>query len=219
MFGTKKNKTISTEWSLSQSTANAIFHMTKFPYTGLFATRHHHRLPIYVSPIADGKALAIDALSIVWKRIHAYAFPFHIIQALPQKIHKSQCKVVHIAPLWPNRSWFPELLNLYISPTITLPVLPNFWSNYKEHFCIKIPTTSRIGIIKQPIRKKVADHVSEARRASTRKVYDTKWKVFTSWANQRKIDPIKASPNVITDFLMHLFGDKHCHCTSKVTYL
>ena len=39
-----------------------------------------------------------------------YAFPpFHLIQAVLKKIHQSQCKVVLIAPLWPNRSWFPEL--------------------------------------------------------------------------------------------------------------
>ena len=43
-----------------------------------------------------------------------------------------------------------------------------------------------------------------------RKVYVTKWKVFTSWANQRKIDPIKATPNVIADFLIYLFRDKNC---------
>ena len=32
--------------------------------------------------------------------------------------------------------------------------------------------------------------------------------MFTSWANQRKIDPVKASPNVIADFLIYLFRDK-----------
>ena len=74
-------QTISTEWSLNQSVANAIFHMTKFPNIDLFATRLNHRLPIYESPIPDKKALTIDALSVDWNHIHAYAFPlFHLIQ-------------------------------------------------------------------------------------------------------------------------------------------
>ena len=48
--------------------------------------------------------------------------------------------------------------------------------------------------------------VSEARRKSMRKVYDAKWKVLTSWANQRKIDAFKAPPNVIADYLIYLFN-------------
>ena len=81
----------------------------------------------------------------------------------------------------------------------------------------KSPTsiTSHMGIIKQSIRsrkfsKEVADHISEARRASKRKVNDAKWKVFTSLANQRKIDPVKTSPNLTAHFLICLFRDKNC---------
>ena len=29
--------------------------------------------------------------------------------------------------------------------------------------------------------------------------YAAKWKMFTNWANHRKFDPIKASPNVVAD--------------------
>lgn len=72
---------------------------------------------------------------------------------------------------------------------------------------------SRMGIIKQSIRNKqfsgeVAEHVSRARRESTRKVYDAKWETFTNWANQREIDPIKAPPHVIADFFLYLFNVK-----------
>ena len=107
------NKPISTEWCLNQEVANAVLHMTQFPNIDLFATRLNHRLPLYVSPIPDQKALSKDALSMNWNRIHAYAFPpFHLIPALINKIRVSQCKIVLIAPFWPSRSWFPELLGL-----------------------------------------------------------------------------------------------------------
>ena len=77
-----------------------------FPSIDLFATRLNHRLPIYVSPIPDQKALSIDALSMDWNRIHAYAFPpFHLIPAVINKIQFSQCKIVLIATLWPDRPW------------------------------------------------------------------------------------------------------------------
>ena len=60
-------------------------------------------------------------------------------------------------------------------------------------------TTSRLGIVKQSLRDKqfsseVAEHVSKARRDSTVKVYDAKWQIFRDWANERKIDPIQATP-------------------------
>ena len=83
--------------------------------------------------------------------------------------------------------------------------------------------TSRMGTIQQSIRdkkfsKEVADHVSRARRESTRKVYDAKWRVFVDWTNQKQINPIKASPTVIADFLIFLFRDKKCQVSTIKGY-
>ena len=82
---------------------------------------------------------------------------------------------------------------------------------------------SRLGIIKQSIRNKkfsreVADHVSKARRASTRQVYDSRWKIFTNWASKRKINPSKATPDIIADFLIYLFKDKNCQVSTIKGY-
>ena len=126
------DKPISTEWSLNQEIANKIFQIMDFPSIDLFATRLNHRLPIYVSPIPDQKVLSIDALSMDWNRIHAYAFPpFHLIPAVINKIWLSQCKIVLIAPLWPDRPWFSELLGLLVSPPVSLPVIPNLLAQLK----------------------------------------------------------------------------------------
>ena len=98
------DKPISTEWSLNQEIANKIFQIMDFPSIDLFATRLNHRLPFYVSPIPDQKALSIDALTMDWNHIHAYVFPpFHLIPAVINKVRLSQCKIVLIAPLWPDR--------------------------------------------------------------------------------------------------------------------
>ena len=69
---------------------------------------------------------------------------------------------------------------------------------------------TRLDIIKQSVRdrkfsQKIADHVSKARRVSTRKVYDSKWEVFISWCRRRKISPVSASPANIADFLLYIF--------------
>ena len=80
-------------------------------------------------------------------------------------------------------------------------------------------TTSRLGIVKQPLRDKqfsseVAEHVSKARRDSTVKVYDAKWQIFRDWANERKIDPIQATPQIVADFLTFLFSVKKCQVST-----
>ena len=80
-------------------------------------------------------------------------------------------------------------------------------------------TTSRLGIVKQSLRDKqfsseVAEHVSKARRDSTVKVYDAKWQIFRDWADQRKIEPIQATPQIVADFLTFLFSVKKCQVST-----
>ena len=84
-------------------------------------------------------------------------------------------------------------------------------------------TASRLGIVKQSLRDKqfsseVAEHVSKARRVSTAKVYDAKWQIFRDWANQRKIDPIQATPQIVADFLTFLFSVKKCQVSTIKGY-
>ena len=91
------SKPISTEWCLDQAVCNLVLSVTGYPNIDLFATRLNNRLPVYVSPIPDDRALAIDALSMNWDRIHAYAFhPFALILAIISKIRQHQCKIVRI---------------------------------------------------------------------------------------------------------------------------
>ena len=84
-------------------------------------------------------------------------------------------------------------------------------------------TASRLGIVKQSLRDRqfssdVAEHVSKARRESTVKVYDAKWQIFRDWADQRKIDPIQATPQIVADFLTFLFPVKKCQVSTIKEY-
>ena len=212
------DKPISTEWSLNQEIANKIFQIMDFPSIDLFATRLNHRLPLYVSPIPDQKALSIDAISMDWNRIHAYAFPpFHLIQTVINKIRISQCKIVLIAPLWPDRPWFPELLGLLVSPPVSLPVMPNLLAQLKGRILHQNPGYLQLQAWE------LSSNLSEinnfqAKLQSTSpklvKVYDAKWQIFRDWANERKIDPIQATPQIVADFLTFLFSVKKCQVST-----
>ena len=196
--------------------------MLNFPNVDLFATRFNHKLPLYVSPVQDNKAVAIDDLSMDWNHLHAYAFPpFILIPAVLEKIWQHQCRIVLIAPFWPQQQWFSELLLLLVSATNS-----NTLDSIQRKICSSKPPISRpsrLGVIKQSIRDKkfsqnVADFVSRSRRTSTQKVYDAKWTIFSNWCHTKKVNPISAPITVIAVFLIFLFSEKKCQISTIKGY-
>ncbi|KAL8584420.1 hypothetical protein ACOMHN_032040 [Nucella lapillus] len=91
------------------------------PQVDLFATRFNHRLPLYVSPVLDPTAWAIDALSIPWSNLLGYAFPpFPILGKVLRKAREDLATLILVAPRWPAQAWFPELLHLSHVPPVKL---------------------------------------------------------------------------------------------------
>ena len=66
-------QTIQTEWSLQ--VFRALCSRWHQPQIDLFATRFNIKLPLFVSPVPDPMATAVDALSLSWENLDAYAFP------------------------------------------------------------------------------------------------------------------------------------------------
>ena len=109
--------------------------MLYYPNVDLFATRFSHKLPLYVPPVLDNHALATDILSMNWNCLHAYAFPLTIlIQSVLARIQQSQCRIILIAPLWPQRPWFSELLQLLVSAPIHSQLFPKLLTQAKGKF-------------------------------------------------------------------------------------
>ena len=91
------DKIMKTEWVLDQSIAIWIY-----PTLDLFVTRFNHKLPLYVPLVLNNRSFAIDAFSMNWNNLHAYAFPpTMLISPVLNRIRPSQCRIVLIAPLWP----------------------------------------------------------------------------------------------------------------------
>ena len=148
----------------------------------------------------DSHALAVDALSMNWNLLHAYAFPPTIlIPSILAKIRQSQCRIALIAPFWPQ---------LVLRGTTTSSVSSNSSSAIsqtsdtvkREIYTPKSPITrpSRLGVIKQSIRDKkkknfsqnIADFVPKSRRTSAQKIYDAKWIVYSNWCHRKKVNPV-----------------------------
>lgn len=132
----RSSRPLVAEWTLSLSTLHQVFDRFGLPSLDLFATRWNNRLPLYVSPVLDPAAFAVDAMSMEWGSTFAYAFPpFTLLPPVLRKIRLSDaCCIILIAPLWPKRSWFNDLLDLLIDRPIPLPVFPELLSQPPGRF-------------------------------------------------------------------------------------
>ena len=81
-------------------------------------------------PGSDG-----DAFLQRWDGLQAYAFPpWSVIPRVLAKLCVSQgTELTLIAPYWPQRAWFPDLLHLSLAPPVALPLRRNLlrlpWSH------------------------------------------------------------------------------------------
>ena len=117
----RPNQVIGSEWTLHQEVVDQLVH--RWPAViDLFATALTARLPVYFSPASDPRAAGTDALLQPWDDLQAYAFPpIAIIRRVLLKLRSSKnCELTLIAPFWPQRDWFPDLLELLSDVPITL---------------------------------------------------------------------------------------------------
>ena len=93
----------------------------------LFATSANHCCSIYFSPFRDLLSAGTDALLQSWDGFLAYAFPPWSI--LPQVLAKlwvsHQTLLTLVAPYWPQRPWFVDLLQMSVAPPVALPTRPD----------------------------------------------------------------------------------------------
>jgi len=119
----RQGQTIQTEWELHQEAAQALFSKWGQPLVDLFATRLNTKLPIFISPVPDPLALDVDALSVSWEGMTAYAFPPHKI--IPQVLHKvsqtQSLRLILVTPLWEKQPWVKELRRVCQEGPIRIP--------------------------------------------------------------------------------------------------
>ena len=115
---------VNTEWELRQVVFDSVVLRWDRPHVDLFATSLNHKLETFVSPVPDPLSFAVDAMSLSWDGMFAYAFPpFRFLLQVLLKIKQSDCKIILIAPAWPRQAWFPELLLLSCARPLKLPLV------------------------------------------------------------------------------------------------
>ena len=123
----RHKQVIQTEWSLLQEIFNPLCRRWHAPAVDLFATRFNHKLPRFVSPVPDRLAWQVDALSLRWEDLDAYAFPpTALLGQVVSKLLDHGCRrLILIAPGWPNMPWFWDLVNMSVQIPLSLPKVKN----------------------------------------------------------------------------------------------
>ena len=112
---------LQTEWTIAHLALEPVWREWHKPLMDLFATRFNKRLPLYVSPVPDPQAWAVDALSLSWRDLSVYAFPpIPIIGKVLRKARLDRPSMILVAPNWPYQPWYPDLLELCHVPPIKL---------------------------------------------------------------------------------------------------
>ena len=210
-------QTIQTEWSLLPEVFQALCSRWHQPQIDLFATRFNHKLPLFVSPLPDPMATAVDALSLSWENLDADAFPpTAILGKVVEKLQDSPYqRLIVIAPGWPYMTWFWDLVEMSSHIPLLLPQLPNLLTqpfNQTPHRNLTNLNLRAWLLEPQLSRSRVsqvaATRIEAPQRGSTRSVYEAKWAIFTKWCVTNQVDfrapPVKS----VADFLMYLFEDR-----------
>ncbi|XP_065185980.1 uncharacterized protein LOC135816808 [Sycon ciliatum] len=120
-----RHHTDASDWMLNRSVFQDLQIM--WPSTcDLFASRMNSQLPTYVSWRPDPYAHRLNAFSLDWSCLQAYAFPpiCLIGKCLARIVLQEVPSIVMVTPLWPGQAWFPALLALVVDVTRVLPASP-----------------------------------------------------------------------------------------------
>jgi hypothetical protein len=118
------------DWRLETSVFQRISYLFGPFNIDLFASHMNKQVAAFYSWLPDPESKAVDALSQVWPKKGAYAFPpFPLINQTLQRVRDQGLSLLLIAPDWAQQTWYPLLLQLLVDYPRTLPGLPHLLLN------------------------------------------------------------------------------------------
>ena len=90
---------------------------------------------------------------------------------------------------------------------------PNAGLHFLSKVVHSVPRLSNLGY-----SDTVINQLNLGRRPSTNLTYDSKWKLFAQFANDKNFDPFYASPALVADFLLHIAKNRHVTTSTIAGY-
>ena len=97
------------------------------PHLDLFATQANTKIPLYMSLVWDPMAWKQDAFQHPWDHLSTYTFqPFALLrQVLSRVLVSTSLLLILVAPLWPQKEWFANLMSLLVDELLELSQIWN----------------------------------------------------------------------------------------------
>ena len=210
----RRGQIVGTEWSLHPQVARALLRAWGSPSIDLFATCLNAKLPLYCSLVPDPQAVFEDAFRHPWDDLDLYAFPpFALVGRVIARVQQSsRVAMTLVAPLWPEKEWFADLLLLLTQPPLVLPcwdrLLRQPHCNLFHQGAHALNLHAWRHYRKSGFSGRAARVLSGILRESSSRLYQSRWKIFCGWCCGRSVAPVNASVPVVVDFLIHLRQDK-----------
>ena len=217
----------SLEWMLNPQVFQQILLKMHGLEVDLFASRINHQLTAFVSWKPEPGVMACDAFNLNWGLMKGYLFPpFCLIHRCIKKIQLDQAECILITPVWKSRPWYPVILSLLADSPLLLP---------KDSKLLQLPGTDKVHplcsqknfrLAAWPLSGKKYQNRGFLRRCQrycrphedkkTTCQYESAWNAWSSWCDQRQVDPFSTSLNVILEFLAELLHKGYKYCTIGV---
>ncbi len=213
------------EWRLHPETIRLIWSRFGEAQVDLFASPESSHCQLYFS-LTEGP-LGTDALAHSWPRaLRKYAFPpVSLLAQTLCKLREDEEQVLLVAPHWPTRTWFPELISLATVPPWRIPLRKDLLflrgsapyatpaSRSMEPPCVA-PGWDAADLSGLP--PAVVETIIQARAPSTRQTYALKWSLFATWCSSRREDPRRCTIGVVLSFLQERLEHRLSPSTLKV---
>jgi hypothetical protein len=88
----------------------------------LFASRETSHCPLWFS-LTHPAPLGLDAMVQAWPRLRLYALPpIALLPGVLERVRQEGISLLLVAPRWPTRVWFSDIISLLIAPPWQIPL-------------------------------------------------------------------------------------------------
>ncbi len=212
------------EWRLHPQAVQLIWSRFGVAQVDLFASPETTHCQWFYS--LTEATLGTDALAHSWPQgLRKYAFPpVSLLAQTLCKIREDEEQVLLVAPYWPSRTWFPELMLLATAPPWPIPLRKDLLSQRRGTLRHPRPdlwktpcvVPGRDAEVLGDLPQEVALTIASARAPSTRRAYALKWNLFVEWCSSHREDPRRCSIRAVLSFLQQGLERRLSPSTLKV---
>ncbi|XP_051740767.1 uncharacterized protein LOC127507586 [Ctenopharyngodon idella] len=110
------------EWRLHPEVVELVWKKFGRAEVDLFASKETSHCPLWYS-LTHPAPLGLDAMVQAWPRLRLYAFPpIALLPGVLERVRRDGVRLILIAPFWPTRIWFSDLVSLLESSPMEIPI-------------------------------------------------------------------------------------------------